>query len=203
MAANLQRILDICAHQKIETSFYIESLNLYLCRTENNFFIVVEATEILIKIRKIVRSINLESKKIQKEYGISIPQMLCLDFLKQADNFQSTQKQLRDFLNLNSSTVTGIINRLEKKGLIARLPKREDKRTTHIILTSAGSKLLENTPPLLHDRLTKKLEHLSDAQRKDIDNTLELLIKYFEIESIDASPLITIDENLSAQSPSE
>jgi DNA-binding MarR family transcriptional regulator len=157
----------------------------------------VEATEILIKIRKIVRSINLESKKIQKEYGISIPQMLCLDFLKRSQNFQSTQKQLRDFLNLNSSTVTGIINRLEKRGLIARLPKRDDKRTTHIILTSKGSKLLENTPPLLHDRLSKKLENLSNEKRKDIDNTLEILIKYFEIESIDASPVITVDETLS------
>jgi DNA-binding MarR family transcriptional regulator len=163
----------------------------------------VEATEILIKIRKIVRSINLESKKIQKEYGISIPQMLCLDFLKHSDNFQSTQKQLRDFLNLNSSTVTGIINRLEKRGLIARLPKRDDKRTTHIILTSAGSKLLENTPPLLHDRLSKKLEHLTNDKREDINNTLELLINYFEIESIDASPVITIDENLSPNSNQE
>ena len=123
--------------------------------------------------------------------------MLCLDFLKRSQNFQSTQKELRDFLNLNSSTVTGIINRLEKRGLIARLPKRDDKRTTHIVLTSTGSKLLQNTPPLLHDRLSKKLEKLSNDKRKEIDNTLELLINYFEIESIDASPVIAVDETLS------
>ncbi len=34
--------------------------------------------EILIQIRRIVRSINLESKKIQKDFSVSIPQILCL-----------------------------------------------------------------------------------------------------------------------------
>ncbi|MEJ2595055.1 MAG: MarR family transcriptional regulator [bacterium] len=114
-------------------------------------------TDILIMIRKIVRSINLESKKIQKDFGISIPQLLCLNYLGQQENYQGTHKELTVYLNLNSSTVTGIINRLEKKGLVARLPKKDDKRVTYISLTSAGFKLLGETPDLLHQKLLKKL----------------------------------------------
>lgn len=156
----------------------------------------VDSTEILIKIRKIVRSVNLESKKIQKEYGISIPQILALEYLNNSDNYQATQRQLRDYLNLNSSTVTGIINRLEKKGFIARLPKREDKRTTHIIMTSKGSDLLEKTPSLLHEKLTKKLEDVPDDHTYDINEALNLIIHYLGIDDVDASPVITIDDKL-------
>ena len=39
--------------------------------------------EILVKLRKIIRSINLESKKIEKKFGISIPQLMCLQFLSE------------------------------------------------------------------------------------------------------------------------
>ena len=81
----------------------------------------METRDILIKIRKIVRSVDIESKKIQKEHGVSIPQVLCLNFLRESNNYQTTQGELRKFLSLNPSTVSGIINRLEKKGYLARL----------------------------------------------------------------------------------
>ncbi len=156
----------------------------------------VDSTEILIKIRKIVRSINLESKKIQKEYGVSIPQILSLEYLNRSDNYQATQRELRNYLNLNSSTVTGIINRLEKKGYIARLPKRDDKRTTHIVMTSKGSELLKKTPRLLHEKLTKKLEDIPEDHTNDINEALNLIIHYLDIDEVDASPVITVDDKL-------
>jgi len=156
----------------------------------------VDSTEILIKIRKIVRSVNLESKKIQKEYGVSIPQILSLEYLNRSENFQSTQRELRDYLNLNSSTVTGIINRLESRGFLARLPKREDKRTTHIVMTSKGSELLKKTPSLLHEKLTRKLENVSEDHTHDINEALNLIIHYLGIDDIDASPVITVDDKL-------
>ncbi|MDZ7777296.1 MAG: MarR family transcriptional regulator [Bacteroidales bacterium] len=105
--------------------------------------------EIIIKIRQIVRSINLESKKIQKEYGVSIPQVLCLSYIRDAPNFQTTQKNIRNYLNLNASTVTGIINRLEKKGYIARLPKLGDKRITSITLTGFRPKITESAAAIV------------------------------------------------------
>lgn len=107
----------------------------------------MDFTPVIIKIRRIVRSINLESKKVQKEYGVSIPQLLCLEYLKEAPNYQATQRMIRDHLRLNSSTMTGIINRLEKKGYVARLPKSGDKRVTNIALTSSGERILTHTRP--------------------------------------------------------
>ncbi len=160
---------------------------------------MIESTHILIKIRKIVRSINLESKKIQKEYGISITQLLCLNYLSECADYHSTQHDIRHYLNLNSSTVTGIIQRLEKKGFVAKLPKTGDKRVTHIILTSKGEKLRSQVPPLLHDKLASKLGELSSNKIQEITESLDVLIHLLNIEKLDASPLLTSEDHINDQ----
>ena len=159
----------------------------------------METRDILIKIRKIVRSVDIESKKIQKEHGVSIPQVLCLNFLRESNNYQTTQGELRKFLNLNPSTVSGIINRLEKKGYLARLPKTGDKRVVNIALTSAGDKLLSTMPSLLHEQLSEKLLQLSDQELEVVEAGLNTLVKILDIEKVEASPLITLDSDLGEQ----
>ncbi len=156
----------------------------------------MDYTNILIKIRKIVRSINIESKRVQKNYGISIPQLLTLSFLDSSENFQATHKQISNFIELNSSTTTGIIDRLEKKGLVARLPKKDDKRSTYIALTSKGESIYKETPPLLHEKLSENLESLSDEKLLEINNALDIIIDFFGIIDMDASPVIAPEENL-------
>ena len=156
----------------------------------------MDTADILIKIRKIVRSVDIESKKIQKEYGVSIPQVLCLGFLQKSTSYQATQGEIRSFLNLNSSTVSGIINRLEKKGFLARLTKSGDKRVVKIALTSSGDQLLDSMPPLLHEQLSERLMRLDDAEIKRVEDSLNLLVTLLDIEQVEASPMITLDVDL-------
>ena len=156
----------------------------------------MDSTDILINIRKIVRSINLESKRIQKDHGVSIPQVLCLKFLHDSPNFQANQREIKSFLQLNSSTVSGIIQRLERKGLIARLPKSGDKRVTNLILTAVGEKLLRQIPPLLHDRLNIKLQQLETAELETIESVLEKLVAMLQITEVEAGPVLTNDIDL-------
>lgn len=153
-------------------------------------------TEILIHIRKIVRALNLESKRIQKEFGVSIPQLLCLNYLAESEDYKATHKEVAGFLNLNSSTVSGIVSRLEKKGLVARLPKMGDRRVTYITLTSAGFKLLNHSPRLMHERLATSLQKLPVAQLSQMDSSLRTLIECLGIDQTEASPLFTIDDPL-------
>ena len=156
----------------------------------------MDTTDILVKIRKIVRSINLESKKIQKEYGVSIPQVLCLSYLSNSEGFQSTQGEIRKFLNLNSSTINGIISRLEKKGYLARLPKSGDKRVVKIALTTSGDQLLQRMPSLLHDQLSQRLQQLEPQELEEVLKSLDTLVYLLDIESVEASPVITIEGDL-------
>ncbi len=150
--------------------------------------------EILVKLRKIIRSINLESKRIEKQYGISIPQLLCLKYLSEQPGYRATAGQLKDFIKLNASTISGILARLEAKGLTARLTNPEDKRVSDIILTAQGVDILKHSPVTLQEKLSKHLSGLSDTQIEELNKNIDLLVQIMEAGDLEASPVITIQE---------
>lgn len=154
----------------------------------------METLDILIDIRKIVRSINLESKRVQRDFGISIPQLLCLGHINRAEGKVATHSELMKLLSLNSSTVTGIINRLERKHLLKRLPKAGDKRVTYIGITQEGSTIVEQSPDILHDQLAKKIKSLPVSTQQKVKDALSIIVQAMDIEKIDAAPVITINE---------
>lgn len=148
-------------------------------------------SEIMISVRKIVRAINLESKRVEKNFGISIPQLLTLKHLKEKPDYKTTMRSLREFLSLNASTVTGIVSRLETKGYVARLPDPSDKRSTPIVLTSKGDDLIKTTNTSLHEKISKNLEALNDQEYEAIVDSFQTIINFLNIEDLDASPIIT------------
>ncbi|WP_298265212.1 MarR family transcriptional regulator [uncultured Lutibacter sp.] len=150
--------------------------------------------DILIKLRKIVRSINLESKRVEKEQGVSIPQLLCLQFLAEQEDYKTNASKLKSFLNLNASTISGIIRRLENKGLIAKLPKAADKRVTLISLTAKGMELLQSAPITFQQKLSEKLQALPPEKLQTIIDGIDILTNIMEVDEIDASPIITSEE---------
>jgi len=141
----------------------------------------------------------LESKRIQKEYGISIPQYLCLNFLNSKEDYRATAKEIGGHLNLNASTISGIISRLEKKGYLAKLPNQSDKRSTYIYLTALGEKMVTSMPDLLHEKLTAKLKSLSEGDLENLKEAMDLLVGLMGVEGVDASPMITPGENIIQQ----
>lgn len=157
-------------------------------------------TDILVFIRKIVRSVNIESKRIQKEYDISIPQLLVLNYLAEQPNLQSTHAHIAKFLNLNPSTATGILQRMEKKGWIARLPHAKDKRAAIIAITVKGSELQRQTPALMHEQISARLEDLSEARMRELRRAFETIIEFLDIEDLDASPIVTAMADLGTDS---
>ena len=150
--------------------------------------------DILIKLRKIVRSVNLESKRVEKEQGISIPQLLCLQFLAEQEDYRTNAAKLKTFLNLNASTVSGILKRLERKGLVAKLPKASDKRVTLVSLTASGMELIKSAPITFQEKLSKKLQALPPEKLQTIIDGIDLLTNIMEVDEIDASPIITSEE---------
>ncbi len=142
----------------------------------------MKSTDILISIRKIVRTIHLESKRIDKEFGVSIPQLLCLGYLQGQDDFRATPKQLKLFLQLNASTVTGIIQRLYAKGLVLKVDNPKDKRAPFIALSVAGERLLNNSPELVHEKLARKLEMMTIEKRENLKKALQSLEDLMEIK---------------------
>lgn len=143
-----------------------------------------------------MRSVNLESKRVDKELGVSIPQLLCLQFLAEQDEFKANASKLKSFLNLNASTITGIISRLEKKNLVVKLPNSTDKRITLISLTAKGMALIHNAPITFQQKLSEKLQALPPEKLKTIIDGIDILTDLMEVDEIDTSPIITSEEFL-------
>jgi DNA-binding MarR family transcriptional regulator len=156
----------------------------------------LEYTDILISLRKILRSINIESKRVEKKHGISIPQYLCLTFLSNQPSYKATLKEVKVHLNLNASTVTGIVSRLERKGFTAKLPHSGDKRSVDICLTALGKEAVDSMPALLHEKLSLKLKGLSEEKLNELQNSLDTLVGFMEVENVDASPIVVSDEKI-------
>lgn len=150
--------------------------------------------EIIVKLRKIIRSINLESKRIEKEYGISIPQLLVLQYLSTQEDYKASAKDIKVYLQLNASTVSGIINRLETKLLVARLPKKDDRRAIFVSLTAKGADLLRDSPVTLQEKLNMRLKRLSDEEVIELNRNIDILIEIMDAANIDAAPLLMISE---------
>lgn len=150
--------------------------------------------EILVKLRKIIRSINLESKRIEKQFGISIPQLLCLQYLSEQEDYKTTASRLKEYLKLNASTVSGILTRLEAKSLVARLPNPKDRRATFITLTAKGAELLKDPPTTLQEKLTLRLSKLTPARVASLNEHIDLLVHLMDADDLDASPIITSRE---------
>ena len=58
-------------------------------------------------------------------------------------NQDVSQAQLSQALGVAAPNMTGILRKLEGRGLIAREPSPTDRRVTHIVMTKAGARLLQ------------------------------------------------------------
>lgn len=85
--------------------------------------------------------------------------------------------ELADYLGLEKQTMSGLIARAEKRGLVGRSPNAEDGRVTDVFLTSEGAKLVKRLHVQTQQALAPLTEQLgaSDQQRLQ-----ELLLRMLE-----------------------
>ena len=146
---------------------------------------------ILIALRRIIRAVVIHSKKLNSDYKITVPQMICLKAL--AENNALTQKQLAQKVNLSVSTVNGIIDRLESKELIKRERDTVDRRKVTISITENGHDLIDDAPSLLQDNFARAMKLIPDIEIATIAFSLEKVVQLMEAENIDASPNLLIN----------
>ncbi len=76
-----------------------------------------------------------------KEFGITYPQYLVLMLLWEQDN--RIISEITDRLHLETNTITPLLQRMEKQGLIVRQKSKADNRQRIISLTGEGKRLEE------------------------------------------------------------
>ena len=84
--------------------------------------------------------INFWSRKVE-HLGVTASQAMVLNFLGEEDGILS--RTLGQKLRITSATMTGILDRLEKLGLIERKPHPSDRRAVLVCLTTKGRRHAE------------------------------------------------------------
>ena len=80
---------------------------------------------------------------------------------------------------VTKGTLTGIIDRLEKKGLVTREVPPDNRRSFTIVLTPAGEKTFKKVFPAHIAYLKERFEQLSPEELKQAHQALEKLRKLF------------------------
>ena len=86
-----------------------------------------------------------------------------------------TYKELGDKTLITKGTMTGVIERLESKGLVARTRSSDDKRSFSVCLTAEGEKTFAAVFPLVVAQGKALFAPYSDADFDDMDHALRKL----------------------------
>lgn len=143
---------------------------------------------ILQSLHRIIRAIDIQSHKLSHLHNITGPQLGCLLAVK--ENGPLTSGNVAKKIYLSPSTVVGIIDRLEKKGLVARTRDSKDRRQVYISITPKGEKLIADTPSLMQDTLAEAIVQLPELEQVTITMALEKLTELMEAQHIEAAPIL-------------
>lgn len=138
-------------------------------------------------IDSLAQSIELDLREIRQilrrpldsEYArgqLTAPQRMVMQVLFYSEGM--TLKELCEQVSLSHSTVSGIVDRLQAKGMAARRTDSADRRLTRIAVTPAVRQFMQQQAPRLTAQpLTEALSRLSERERRAISRGLRLLRK--------------------------
>jgi DNA-binding MarR family transcriptional regulator len=86
---------------------------------------------------------------------------------------QPRMAELADYLGLKKSTMSGLIDRAEKKRLLARTPSLEDSRAIEVFLTEEGQALVERLHLQLQESLAPMTSRLNPSEQRQLRELLD------------------------------
>lgn len=150
-----------------------------------------EADQILRAVRRITQSITIQSKQLYRQSGLTVPQLLCLRAISAARSVDVTAAEISRQVRLSPATVTGIIDRLERYGLVQRKRFAHDRRKVGLRLTAEGRERLATMPRPLQERFVRGLNELTEADRKSLLRALQQVVDMLEATQLDVAPILT------------
>jgi len=148
----------------------------------------MESSQVVKAIRKIVRAIDLRSREVSRQTGLTIPQIVVLQGVR--DLGEVTTKALSDNADLSSATVVTILDKLEEKGLVERYRSASDRRIVHARLTDSGKMTASDLPGLLHQEFERKFDALDPSDRAQLVASIEQIAEMMNADKLDAAPIL-------------
>ena len=144
--------------------------------------------EILISLRRIMRATDLQSQQLSRQSGLTVPQLLVMQAIAK-EGSPSTSTLARHIV-VSQATVTRIIDRLERDGLVKREKSSKDKRVVNVRLTDAGNAKLEVAPEPLQAEFLRRYRELESWEQQMLKSSLLRVASMMDAEHLDAAPIL-------------
>ena len=141
--------------------------------------LVAEAEEILAHVRALRRDLLRNPLADAERSGLTGPQVTVMACL--VSRGPTTLTELSRAVDMSHSTASGIVDRLQARGLVRRTPDASDRRRTRITVTEQVSRYVRELEEGPAGRLTAALESASADQRRAIGEGLIALRELLQI----------------------
>ena len=142
-------------------------------------------TEIMESLRRIFKAIQDYSYDVSDKFGTTGPQLWALKTISQNESLSLGELGRRMYLH--PSTITGLIDRLEKKGLVERDRDQTDRRVIKLGLTSKGKGLVKRAPNPIQGKMIYGLRKLKRKELNSIHHSVQKLVEVMEVQEVKAT----------------
>lgn len=132
-------------------------------------------------LRKIDYIIRRKGREILKDINITGPQFVALQRL--INNGRLTIGELSQEMSLACSTITDLIDRMEKSDLVTRVKDEKDRRVVRIEVKEKGHKLVQEVLKRRRLYLDDKLKNLNEEDKQFLIENLKSLYEAMEVEN--------------------
>src|SRR5699024_1441776 len=124
-------------------------------------------------LRRIDHTIRRKGREILKDFDITLPQFAALQIL--IHNKTMTIGELSQKMDLACSTITDLIDRMEKSNLVIRKRDKNDRRVVKVEVLPKGHNILNEVLKKRVAYLDGKLKRFDKEARVDLNTTLKSL----------------------------
>jgi len=142
----------------------------------------------LIALRRILRATEIYGRKLATAAGLTAVQFRVLQIV--ADRTSCTATQIAQQMRVSQATITALVDKLVKHGVVTREKSQTDRRQTNIVITEAGRDTIRRAPDALQQRYVRKFEALEDWEQAQLVASLERVATLLDAEDIDAAPVL-------------
>ena len=120
------------------------------------------------------------SKRMVDRIGLTAPQRLAVRFIGRHSGV--TLGQLAELLHLHAGTVTGIVRRLEERGLVVQTRGVEDTRRRHVTLTASGRQVDRRRKGTVEAAVRRTAQAATPQQMAAAAYVMDVLAKHLAAE---------------------
>jgi|GEM_PF-2854273 len=132
----------------------------------------------LIRAMQLVQRHVRQKLALEKSHGFSMSQIRTLSVLAEQTYSLS---DLADFAGVDITSMSRMIQVLEKRGLVSRRTGLKDRRRVDFELTAKGMKAHLKVSEAVREELRGQLKILSNSEAKNMEDALGILRKIFEV----------------------